>query len=56
MYTKTQGHHCWWLNKNGKALANFDDEREVDEIIRMYNICKLAKQIRALEVEVGADW
>jgi len=35
MYSKTQGHHCWWLNKNGKALANFDDENEVDAIIDM---------------------
>lgn len=33
MYSKTQGHHCWWLNKDGKALANFDDEKEVDAII-----------------------
>ncbi len=35
MYTKTRGHHCWWLNKNSKALANFDDEKEVDAIIEM---------------------
>ena len=33
MYSKTQGHHCWWLNRDGKALANFDDEKEVDAII-----------------------
>ena len=37
-YSKTQGHHCWWLNKNGKALANFNDEKEVDNIIKMYNM------------------
>lgn len=32
-YGKTRGHHCWWLTKNGKSLANFDDEHEVDAII-----------------------
>ena len=35
MYTKTEGHHCWWLNKDGKALANFDNEKDVDDIIKM---------------------
>lgn len=35
MYSKTQGHHCWWLNKDGKALANFDSESEVDAIINL---------------------
>ena len=35
MYSKTQGHHCWWLNKDGKALANFDNESDVDDIIQM---------------------
>ncbi len=44
MYTKTQGHHCWWLNKNGKALANFDNEREVDEIIKMQKLVILRKR------------
>lgn len=36
-YSKTQGHHCWWLTKNGKSLANFDDEKEVDAIINIEN-------------------
>ena len=36
-YGKTQGHHCWSLTKNGKSLANFDDEKEVDSIINMEN-------------------
>ena len=22
MYSKTQGHHCWWLNKDGKCEAS----------------------------------
>lgn len=37
MYTKTRGHHCWWLNKDGKALAYFEeaDEKEVDAIIEL---------------------
>ncbi|PCI58864.1 MAG: hypothetical protein COB35_12665 [Gammaproteobacteria bacterium] len=34
-YGKTQGHHCWWLTKDGKSLANFDDEKEVDAIIAL---------------------
>ena len=35
MYSKTEGHHCWWLNKDGKALAHFDNESDVDDIIKM---------------------
>tara|TARA_R110000737_G_C14535919_1_gene478112 strand:+ start:372 stop:677 length:306 start_codon:yes stop_codon:yes gene_type:complete len=38
MYSKTQGHHCWWLNKDGKALANFDNESDVDEIITLFEV------------------
>ena len=38
MYTKTEGYHCWWLNKNGKALANFDNEVDVDDIIQMQQL------------------
>ena len=34
-YTKTEGKHCWWLNSNGKAIASFDNEQDVDEIIKM---------------------
>lgn len=35
MYSKTEGHHCWWLNKDGKPLANFDNESDVDAIINL---------------------
>ena len=38
MYSKTEGHHCWWLNKDGKALANFDDEGDVDDIITLFEV------------------
>ena len=38
MYTKTEGHHCWWLNKDGKALANFDDEKDVDDIVALFEV------------------
>ena len=41
MYTKTEGHHCWWLNKNGKAVANFDNESDVDEIINTHKVAQL---------------
>ena len=41
MYTKTEGHHCWWLNKNGKALANFDNESDVDEIIKVHKSAQM---------------
>jgi len=34
-YGKTTGHHCWWLTINGKSVANFDDESDVDGIIEM---------------------
>jgi len=34
-YTKTRGSHCWWLNIGGKAVANFDIESDVDEIIAL---------------------
>lgn len=37
-YTKTEGHHCWWLNKDGKALASFDNEKDVDDIITLYEV------------------
>jgi hypothetical protein len=35
MYGKMKGHHCWWLTRDGKELANFDNEEEVDRIINM---------------------
>jgi hypothetical protein len=39
MYTKTQGHHCWWLiNKDAKALAGFDNESDVDDILKMQEV------------------
>ena len=37
VYTKKQGHHCWWLAKNGKSLANFDNECDVDDLINAYD-------------------
>ena len=33
-YGKIEGHHCWWLTVNGKSLANFDRESDVDAIIK----------------------
>ena len=42
MYTKVRGHHCWWLAKDGKSIAQFDingltsdaeAEAYVDEIV-----------------------
>ena len=45
-YSKTRGFHCWWLNKNDKALAHFDNESDVDGIIKLNNDKKkLQKQI-----------
>lgn len=44
MYEKVRGHHCWWLNKDGKSIANFDingltsdeeAEASVDEIVNL---------------------
>jgi len=53
MYSKTQGHHCWWLNKNGKALANFDNEKEVDAIIEQStHIEFLQDKIKTLSLDV----
>ena len=37
-YTKTRGHHCWWLNIDGEAAANFDNESDVDGIINMHKV------------------
>lgn len=34
-YGKTKGHHCWWLTKDGRSLAPFDEEEDVDQIINM---------------------
>jgi hypothetical protein len=34
-FSKTRGHHCWWLNMDGRPLANFDNESDVDEIIKL---------------------
>lgn len=52
-YGKVQGHHCFWLTKDGKSLANFDDESEVDAIINMQNQqVELAKK---LLFEVGGE-
>lgn len=34
-YGKVRGHHCWWLTKDGKSIANFDNESDVDAIISM---------------------
>lgn len=37
-FTKTQGHHCWWLNIHGESVANFNHERDVDELVRSGNM------------------
>ena len=34
-YGKTTGHHCFWLTINGKEVAPFDNESDVDAIIKM---------------------
>jgi len=34
-YGKTSGHHCFWLTINGKEVANFDKESDVDAIIEL---------------------
>lgn len=34
-YSKGNGHHCFWLKKNGKAIANFDNESDVDAILEL---------------------
>lgn len=44
MYSKTQGHHCWWLNKDGKSLANFDSESDVDDIIEQQKHIEFLKK------------
>lgn len=36
-YSKSNGHHCFWLNINGNSVANFDHESDVDDIIKMSN-------------------
>ena len=52
-YTKIQGHHCWWLAKNGKSLANFDSESDVDDIINAHD--RSQERIKDLEDQlVGA--
>lgn len=32
-YSKGRGHHCWWLKIHGEAVANFDHECDVNEIV-----------------------
>ena len=39
-YGKKTGIQCYWLTKNGKSLAKFDDEKEVDAIIEMEAECQ----------------
>ena len=34
-YGKTQGHHCWWLTVDGKEVASFSDEKQVDDIVKL---------------------
>lgn len=34
-YGKVQGHHCWWLTVDGKEVANFSDEKQVDDIVKL---------------------
>lgn len=34
-YSKTRGCYCWWLKVDGKSVASFDDESDVDDIIKM---------------------
>ena len=35
IYGKVTGHHCFWLTINGKSVAHFDDEADVDAIIKL---------------------
>lgn len=50
-YSKTTGHHCWWLNVDGKAVANFDNESDVDAIIAL-ETGNTAQRIIGLEMFV----
>lgn len=55
MYGKTPGHHCWWLTKDGVSLANFDDESQVDEIIKLQAEREkrdIEQQIKGMEMVV----
>jgi|GEM_PF-3574574 len=38
-YGKTQGYHCWWLTVDGKEVANFSDEKQVDDIVKLEFTC-----------------
>ena len=37
-FTKTQGHHCWWLNIHGEPVAKFNHEIDVDDLVMAGNI------------------
>jgi len=39
-FTKTRGHHCWWLRKDGKEISNFDENQEhvLDDILKMQEV------------------
>jgi hypothetical protein len=45
VYGKTNGHHCFWLTINGKPVANFDNESDVDGILSLENKHRLAESV-----------
>lgn len=55
IYSKTNGHHCFWLKKNGKSLANFDNESDVDEIIEMSELLEKIKLDLDMRSELDDD-
>jgi hypothetical protein len=65
MYTKTRGHHCWWLRKDNKEIANFDENNEhvIDDILKMqevnadmYKYIERISQLRDGQMHYAIDW
>jgi hypothetical protein len=50
--SKSAGHHCWWLNFDGRATANFHKEEEVDYLVNLQStIASQAEQLAKLKAD-----
>jgi len=50
-YTKGNGHHSYWLLKNGEAIGHFEpeSEKELDRIVEVMNTVEFNKRKKSNE-------
>jgi len=57
-FTKTRGHHCWWLRKDGKEISNFDENHEhvLDDILKMQEVNTAMYEMLEKVADMQKQW